>query len=136
MKQFKSPPAQTNSGSGDTHWLDALLRESRPPVLADAGFTDRVLQHLPAPRTPDQWQSLLEQRRLRDQRFVGYTLGGVMVGSATALWGGAWPDTQQLVGAILSLLDLRPTGAQALAPWAAVVLCAGLLAIAMTDSME
>lgn len=114
-------------------WLDAALRGAQLPPLPDAGFTTAVLSRLPAQPTAAQWQSGLALRQQRERRYLRFSLGGVLLGGAVALVTTQWPDTQQIAEAVVALFDHRAATAQALAPWLASLLCAGLLAYVLAD---
>lgn len=122
--------------SGQDDWLDAALRGAQLPPLPDAGFTNAVLSSLPPQATGAPWQSALAQRQLRERRYLRFSLGGVLLGGAVALFTTQWPDTQQMAEAVVALFEHRAATARALAPWLASLLCAGLLAYVLAEGGE
>jgi cbb3-type cytochrome oxidase subunit 1 len=106
-------------------WLDTLLHDDAQHAVADAGFTARVMQRLPA--------AVVVVDSASDRRFARWTLVGAFVGTLIALLDGAWPDTEAMSAAITSIMNLRPTHGQALAPWLATLLVAAVLAYVMLE---
>ena len=101
-------------------WLDALLHDDARETVADAGFTQRVMQSLP----PSSQNSM---------RFERWTLIGALIGTLISLADGAWPSPEVMSASIASLSDLRWVGTQALTPWLATLLVAGALAYGMLE---
>ncbi len=106
-------------------WLDTLLHDDAQRPIADAGFTERVMQRLPAAATNLDPTS--------DRRFEYWTLVGAFLGSLMALLDGAWPDTETMAVSIASLGHLQPIHVQTLAPWLATLLVAAVLAYVMLE---
>jgi hypothetical protein len=119
------------SGHDDADWLDSLLRESRPSTIVDEGFSQRVMQRIPAPLSAAQVHEQLQISARRDRRFEWFTLIGALAGSALAYWGNSWPNPDETAYAMLALLDFRPVPLQMLAPWLASLLSAAVLAYVM-----
>jgi hypothetical protein len=119
------------SGHDDADWLDSLLRESRPSTIADEGFSQSVMQRVPAPLSVAQVNEQLQMCARKDRRFEWFTLIGALAGSALAYWGNSWPSPDETASAILALHDFRPVSLQVLAPWLASLLSAAVLAYVM-----
>jgi hypothetical protein len=119
------------SGHDDADWLDSLLRESRPSSIDDEGFSQRVMQRVPAPLSVAQVHEQLQMRARKDRRFEWFTLIGALAGSALAYWGNSWPSPDEMASAIVALVELRPVSLHVLAPWLASLLSAAVLAYVM-----
>ncbi len=98
----------------DDDWLESALRASGGPELADDGFTQHVMQCLPAAKAP--------------RTFERFTLIGAVVGTGIAYLGSSWPSADDLVAAISAVVELKPVASQVLVPWAASLCSAAVLA--------
>jgi hypothetical protein len=98
----------------DDDWLESALRSAAGPALADDGFTQRVMQRLPAPKA--------------QRTFERFTLIGALVGTAVAYLGSRWPSADEMTAAISALIELRPVTSQLLMPWLASLCSAAVLA--------
>jgi len=106
-------------------WLDTLLHDDAQHAVADAGFTARVMQRLPAP--------VMAVDSASDNRFMRWSLIGACVGTLIALLDGAWPDTEVMSASIASLVHLHSSNVQPLAPWLATLLVAAVLAYVLLE---
>ena len=113
----------------DEDWLDTLLHDDAQRPISDAGFTERVMQRLPAANVT---MNSASDRRF-DRRFERWTLVGAFLGCLIALRDGTWPDTATLSASIASLGNLQPVHVHALAPWLATLLVAAVLAYVMLE---
>lgn len=124
-------PNSENSENSD--WLDALLSQSRPQAIDDAGFSQRVMQRIGPQQLAAQARAAYARKAAKDRRLEVFTVTGAVAGMMLVALNHGWPGVAELGVTIQALASFSLPSTQGMAAYALALLSVAAVAYSMQD---